>query len=69
MLSSRIAALRKRAGMSQVMLAKKLRLSPSAIGMYEQGRREPSISILIALSKEFGVTLWQLFLRFIMMPL
>lgn len=32
-------------------------MSHSAIGMYEQGRREPSIDILIALSNEFGVTL------------
>lgn len=56
MLGSRIASLRCKAGMSQSALAKKLGVSPSTIGMYEQGRREPSINILIALSREFGVT-------------
>ena len=43
--------------MSQAELAKKLHISPSAVGMYEQGRREPSVDTLIAMSREFGVTL------------
>lgn len=56
MLGSRIAALRIRKGWSQAELARNINISPSAVGMYEQGRREPSLQILIALSREFGVT-------------
>lgn len=57
MLGSRIASLRHGYGLSQAELAQRLHISPSAVGMYEQGRREPSVDILIALSQEFGVTL------------
>lgn len=57
MLGDRIASLRKAFGISQAELAKHLHISSSAIGMYEQGRREPSLDMLIALSQEFGVTL------------
>lgn len=57
MLGTRIAALRQGRGLSQAELAKKLHISPSAVGMYEQGRREPSVDTLIALAKEFDVTL------------
>ena len=57
MLGSRIASLRMSRGMSQAALAKRLNISASAVGMYEQGRREPSVDILIALSGEFGVSL------------
>lgn len=57
MLGSRIASLRHGCGLSQAELARRLHISPSAIGMYEQGRREPSVDILIALAQEFGVTL------------
>ena len=56
MLGDRITALRKKAGLSQVELAKRINVSASTIGMYEQGRREPSIEVLIALSKEFNTT-------------
>lgn len=57
MLGTRIATLRQGRGLSQAELAKKLHISPSAVGMYEQGRREPSVDTLIALAKEFDVTL------------
>ena len=57
MLGSRIASLRQSKGLSQAELARRLHISPSAVGMYEQGRREPSVEILIALSQELGVTL------------
>ena len=36
MLGERIAALRRDTGMSQAELAKKLGVSPSTVGMYEQ---------------------------------
>ena len=56
MLGSRIAALRHGAGMSQAELAQRLQVSPSAIGMYEQGRREPSADTLVAMARTFGVS-------------
>ena len=57
MLGARIAVLRRASGLSQGELAKQLQVSPSAIGMYEQGRREPSVELLIAMADIFGVTL------------
>ncbi len=57
MLGPRIAALRRAAGMNQAELAARLKISPSAVGMYEQGRREPSADILVAMSDIFGVSL------------
>ncbi len=57
MLGPRIAALRRSAGISQSELAKMLKISPSAVGMYEQGRREPALDILVAMAKIFGVTI------------
>lgn len=57
MLGTRIATLRQGLGLSQAELARKLHISASAVGMYEQGRREPSVDTLIALAKEFDVTL------------
>ena len=53
----RIAALRRSAGWSQAELAEKLKISPSAVGMYEQGRREPGTEMLAALSEIFGVSI------------
>lgn len=57
MLGKRIADLRRKRGLNQSELARKLGLSTSAIGMYEQGRREPSIPIIVALAEELGVTI------------
>ena len=56
MLGARIAALRRGAGLSQAQLARRLQVSPSALGMYEQGRREPSMETLVAMARVFGVT-------------
>ena len=56
MLGARVAALRRQAGMSQAELARALAVSPSAVGMYEQGRREPSMDRIVALSRLFGVS-------------
>ena len=53
----RIAALRRSAGWSQAELAEKLKISPSTVGMYEQGRREPAAQMLAALSEAFGVSI------------
>lgn len=56
MLGERIAALRRRAGLSQAELAQRLQISASAMGMYEQGRREPSVDTLVALAQELQVS-------------
>ena len=56
MLGPRIAAARRQAGLSQAALAQRLKISASAMGMYEQGRREPSVETLVALSRELGVS-------------
>ena len=56
MLGFRIAALRREAGLSQSELAKLLQVSPSTVGMYEQGRREPSAEMLLNLSRVLGVS-------------
>ena len=57
MLGSRIAALRRGAGMSQSELAQHLKISPSTVGMYEQGRREPSVETLAAMAELFCVSI------------
>lgn len=57
MLANRIVFLRKEMGISQSQLAQILHISPSAAGMYEQGRRTPSIDILIEMAKQFHVSL------------
>ena len=56
MLGTRIAALRREAGLSQAELAQRLQVSPSALGMYEQERREPSMQTLVKLARELGVS-------------
>ena len=56
MLGSRIATLRRQAGFSQAELAQRLQISASTVGMYEQGRREPSGELLVAMAREFGVS-------------
>ena len=57
MLAHRITKLRIESGITQSQLAILLHISPSTIGMYEQGRRTPSIDVLIALSRTFSVSL------------
>ena len=57
MVGVQIAALRKSAGLTQAELARHMHVSPSTIGMYEQGRRLPAIPMLTALSREFNVTI------------
>lgn len=55
-LGKRIARLRHKAGLSQAALADRLGLSASAVGMYEQGRREPALNVIVSMSTVFGVT-------------
>ncbi len=56
MLGERIAALRRARGFSQAELARVLKISPSAMGMYEQGRREPSVQIIVDLARQLQVS-------------
>lgn len=37
-------------------IAEKLGISPSTVGMYEQGRREPSAEMLVRLAEAFSVS-------------
>ena len=57
MLHNRIAQERRNLGLSQMQLARKLKISPSAMGMYEQGRRTPDLQTLTAMSRLFRVSL------------
>lgn len=56
MLNENIRQLRKEHSLTQMELAKKLGVSTSAIGMYEQGRREPDFKILTKMAEIFGVS-------------
>ena len=56
MLGERIALLRRGKGWSQTELAQQLHISASAGGMYEQGRREPSLDGVVEMAAVFGVS-------------
>ena len=56
MLGMRIALLRASNSWSQAELARRIGVSASAVGMYEQGRREPPLDLVVRLAREFGVT-------------
>lgn len=49
--------LREGKGLTQSELGKALDISPSAIGMYEQGRRVPDVPTLKKMSAFFGVSI------------
>lgn len=49
--------LRKKYNYNQVDIANKLNISPSAIGMYEQGRRQPDNEMIKQISNLFGVSI------------
>lgn len=57
MLHCRIALLRRSIGINQQQLAERLHISPSTVGMYEQGRRTPNVDILTQMSRIFNVSL------------
>lgn len=52
----RITELRKQAGMSQFQLAKVLDIATSTLGMYETGKREPSLKVLNKIADYFDVS-------------
>lgn len=53
---NRLKSLRVQSGLTQAQLADKLNISPSTVGMYEQGRREPDNSTLTKLCHELKVS-------------
>lgn len=59
-LGCKIKENRSRLDLTQSELAKKLEISTSTIGMYEQGRRTPPIESLLKLSSIFGIELTEL---------
>lgn len=61
MVGERISLLRRSRNMTQKELAQLLSVSPSAIGMYEQGRRQPSAELIVGICDAFSVsTQWLL---------
>lgn len=56
MLCERIRKLRVDRKMTQEQVAGKLNVSPSTIGMYEQGRRMPSLELVVAYADLFSVS-------------
>ena len=57
MFGDRLKILRNEKGMTQSDLAKLLDISPSTIGMYEQGRRDPDTKTLKFLAEYFDVSI------------
>ena len=51
---------RKKSGLSQSQLAKKLNVSQQSISQWENGTREPSIEMLKKLAEIFGCTIDEL---------
>lgn len=55
-MKSRLKEIRERKGISQADLSQILNVTPSAVGMWEQGRREPSYEKLKRISDVFNVS-------------
>ena len=62
-LHERLLQLRKERGMTQKQLARQLHVARSTIAAYENGRGQPSYSVLCELADFFGVSLDYLFGR------
>lgn len=52
----RLKELRKERGISQMQLAKELKLSQSAVAKWELGKTEPTASAIIAVARYFNET-------------
>ena len=59
--TQKLKSARKKLGMTQRELAEKLGSSPSAIGMYEQGRRTPDYDTLLKICKILKITAYDVF--------
>lgn len=53
----RLRMLRTRKGLSQLDFAKQIKISKSAVNMYERGEREPSFEVLETIADYFNVDL------------
>ncbi len=49
--------IRKERGLTQLKVAMELNISREALSHYENGKREPSIELLIKMSEYFGVSI------------
>lgn len=56
MFNENLRKMRQKMNITQAALAKKLDVSSSTIGMYEQGRREPDSKMLMKMAELFGVS-------------
>lgn len=54
--NNKLVNLRKKYELNQEQLAEKLNVSPSTVGMWEQGRRQPDNETIINISKLFDVS-------------
>ena len=61
-MKNRLEELRKKAGMTQEMLADRLEVSRQTIGSLESGRYHPSILLAFKLARFFDVTIEEIFL-------
>lgn len=52
----KLKEIRMAKGISQLQAAKDLNLAPNVYGRYENGQREPSYIVLLAIADYFGVT-------------
>lgn len=52
-----LATLRAAKGLSQKEFAKKINVSPGLIGLYETGRRKPSLGKALLISQYFNIPL------------
>lgn len=60
MLNDTIKSLRKKKGMSQAQIAIKLGITQGAVSQWEKGLTQPGADQLLALSKLFGVSVFEL---------
>ncbi len=65
-LGYKLKSAREKLGFTQAQLANRINVSPSAIGMYEQGRRSPDYQTLINLCTELNLSvndIWGLYIE------
>ena len=53
----KLKSLRRKAGYTQAEAARRLEISASTVGMYEQGRREPDLESMQKICKLYGINL------------
>jgi putative transcriptional regulator len=61
-MKNKLEELRKKAGITQEMLADRLEVSRQTIGSLESGRYNPSIQLAFKIARFFGVTIEEVFI-------